>query len=109
MMLACGAFAVERVDFSKLLSPWILVINCATAVILNVLVATVIKKTSAVIFTLAGIGKDVGIVFASMLIFLTPVTRLSAFGYSISIAGLFMYKAYKDNLEVFKEKGFLQG
>merc|ERR1719199_920387 len=59
VLLWSACFVHERpLDLSKLLSPWVLIINCAMAVILNVLVAAVIKKTSAVILTLCGVVKD---------------------------------------------------
>lgn len=110
VLLWCAHFAIEGpFNFSKLLSPWILVINCAMALFLNVLIATVIKKTSAVVFTLCGVMKDLGIVFASSIMFLTPITRLMLLGYSMSLTGLLMYKAYKDNLQLFAERGFLRG
>jgi len=86
-----------------------LVINCAMAVVLNILVATVIKKTSAVVFTLGGIVKDMGVVAASALMFTTPITRMMMCGYLVSVWGICMYKIYKDNLELFKQVGFLQG
>lgn len=110
VLLACASYAHEwPLDFSKLHSKWILVLNCAMAVVLNVLVASVIKKTSAVVFTLCGVAKDMCVIGASSVIFLSPVTRLMVVGYSISLIGLFMYKTYKDNFELFKEQGFLRG
>jgi hypothetical protein len=110
VLLAIASFLHERpYDFSKLLSPWVLVLNCAMAVILNILVATVIKKTSAVTFTLGGIVKDMGVFAASAYMFTTPITRLMVCGYAFSLSGICMYKVYKDNLELFKQVGFLQG
>lgn len=106
--LGIACFSLEKhLDFSKLLSPWVLVINCTMAVLLNVLIANVIKKTSAVIFTLFGIVKDIGIIGASSFLFSTHITKLMVCGYSISLSGICMYKAYKDNLELFKKHGFL--
>lgn len=110
VLLGLATLALERpFDFSHLLAPWVLSHNVLLAVILNVLVATVIKKTSAVIYTLVGIIKDIGLVGASSFIFMTPVSALSALGYCIAIVGLCMFKAYKDNLEIFKKHGFLVG
>jgi len=110
VLLSCACFAIEwPLDFSKLVSPWVLVVNCAVAMLLNVLVATVIKKTSAVVFCLSGIVKDLLIIVTSSIIFVTPITCMMVFGYIVSVSGLCMYKAYKDNLAVFKEHGFLEG
>jgi len=110
VLLSCACFWHEwPLDFSKLVSPWVLVLNCGVAMILNVLVATVIKKTSAVVFCLSGIVKDLLIIVTSSIIFVTPITSLMMMGYVVSVSGLCMYKAYKDNLSVFKEHGFLEG
>jgi len=110
VLLACACFALEwPLNLSKLLSPWVLVINCAMALVLNVIVAIVIKKTSAVILTLSGIVKDIGIIATSSIVFSTHITITMVFGFSISMSGLCMYKAYKDNLKVFQERGFLGG
>jgi len=111
VLLICACYLMEwhTMDLSKLISPWALVANCAMALVLNVLVAHVIKKTSAVTFALSGIVKDIGIIVASSLLFMTPITRLMFVGYTISLSGLCMFKAYKDNLTVFKELGFVGG
>jgi len=110
ILLWCACFLHEGVpDFSKLLSPWVLILNIMAAVTLNIIIATVIKKTSAVIFTLAGVVKDCGTIAVSSAVFGTHVTRSSMGGFSIAVLGIFMFKAYKDNIAVFKEKGFLSG
>jgi len=110
ILLWCACFVHEGVpDFSKLLSPWVLILNIAAAVTLNVLIATVIKKSSAVIFTLAGVIKDCGTIAVSSTVFGTHVTRSAIGGFSLALLGILMFKAYKDNIAVFKEKGFLSG
>jgi hypothetical protein len=110
VLLGLATIVTERpYDFSRLLAPWVLTHNVALAVILNVLVAVVVKKTSAVVYTLVGIIKDIGLVGVSSLIFMTPVTTNSALGYSLAIVGLCMYKAYKDNFDMFKKQGFVHG
>lgn len=110
VLLSFATLAHERhLDLSTLHSPWVLVVSCAMAVILNVLVAAVIKKTSAVVFALSGVMKDVLVIGASTFIFRTPISRMTMAGYSISVGGLFMFKAYKDNFAIFKEYGFIAG
>jgi len=110
VLLSCATFKLEwPLDFSRLISPWVLVINCILAILLNVIVATVIKKTSAVIFTLSGIVKDIMLIVASSFVFSTTITITMLFGYLISVVGLMMFKAYKDNMKVFQEHGFLSG
>merc|ERR1719272_622873 len=110
VLLSCACFALEwPLDLTRLRSPWVFVINCVMAVVLNVIVATVIKKTSAVVFALSGIIKDLGVIVASSVMFVTPITRSMAAGYTVSVSGLCMFKAYKDNLGLFEERGFLGG
>jgi hypothetical protein len=110
IILAGACLAFERnLDFSKLVSPWILVLNCALAVFLNVMVAAVIKNTSAVIFTLCGVFKDIILITVSAIIFVVPISKLTMCGYFVSLSGLFMYKVYKDNFALFKQYGFLGG
>jgi len=96
-------------DLTQLHSRWVLVVNCAMAVLLNVLVAMVIKKTSAVVFALSGIVKDICVIGASATYFMTPLTHATMIGYSVSVSGICLFKAYKDNLTVFKEQGFVYG
>lgn len=96
-------------DLTHLHSRWVVVVNCAIAVLLNVLVAMVIKKTSVMVFALSGIVKDICIVGASASYFMTPLTQATLIGYSVSISGVFLFKAYKDNFTVFKEQGFVYG
>jgi hypothetical protein len=108
--LTIATIAIEwPLKLGDLRSPWVLVINCFIATLLNVLVANVIKKTSAVIFALSGVVKDLGIIGGSCVIFGTPLTLHQCQGYIVSTLGLAMYKAYKDNLEYFKENGFVEG
>jgi hypothetical protein len=110
VLLGFATLATERhLDLSHLRAPWVLMHNIALALILNVLVAVVIKKTSAVIYTLMAIIKDIGVVGASSIIFMTPVTTLSALGYSLALVGLCVFKGYKDNLDIFKKHGFFIG
>jgi hypothetical protein len=89
--------------------PWALVCNCLLAVLLNVLSANVIKRTSGVVFALCGIVKDLSLILCSSIAFVTPLTSKQMYGYALSAIGFGMFKAYKDNLSYFKEHGFLAG
>ncbi|KAI9930816.1 solute carrier 35 member [Aspergillus wentii] len=97
---AVGNFAVmfftelPRMTVSEIYSLGIstLIVNAAIAFFLNVSSVLLIGKTSAVVLTMAGVLKDVLLVFASMAIFHDPVTAQQFFGYSISLAGLTYYK-----------------
>jgi hypothetical protein len=110
VLLGLATFVLEwPLKLDNLSTKSILVINAALAVLLNVLVATVIKKTSAVVFALSGVVKDLGTISCSSVIFATVVTPKQLSGYTLSVIGLFMFKAYKDNLLYFKEHGFIEG
>jgi drug/metabolite transporter (DMT)-like permease len=67
----------------------------AVAFSLNVAVVVLIGNTSALTLTLAGIVKDLLLVFLSVSIFGSPVTALQYFGYSMALFGLNMHKEYK--------------
>jgi len=110
LSLCLVACAVENpVDWGKLKSPHMLAISCIVAMVLNVLIVTVIKKASAVVFTLAGVLKDVGAIGASVVMFTTPIMPLEIVGYGVSMFGIAMFKCYKDNIQTFKSEGFFGG
>jgi len=77
------------------------------AVLLNILIVSVIAETSAVVFVLAGVTKDIATIALSVCIYATPIRTVEIIGYSISVAGISMYKVYKDHLQLFKELGFV--
>ncbi|CAK0811311.1 unnamed protein product [Prorocentrum cordatum] len=104
-----AVFVEKPVDWGRLKSPPMLFMNCVVALVLNVLIVTVIKKASAVVFTLAGILKDVGAIAASVVIFQTPIAPLEVMGYGLSVCGISMFKCYKDNIQTFKSEGFFGG
>jgi len=84
-------------EFAKL-GPLLLLANCSVAFLLNVASVVVIGVTSGVVLTLCGVLKDVMLVFASMLIYKSPVTPLQAFGYSLALGGLLVYKLGWDKI-----------
>jgi hypothetical protein len=73
----------------------ILLVSGLVAFTLNIAVVMVIGNTSALIFTLAGIVKDLMLVFLSMVIFKSPVSQLQYLGYSVALLGLNLHKEYK--------------
>lgn len=110
--LGIGILAViieQPVKWDELKYPWTLAVNCFAAVILNVLILSVIKKTSAVVFVFSGIFKDIITIAASTALFQAKLTPLEYVGYAVSICGICFYKLYKDNLELFKKESFLHG
>lgn len=59
-----------------------------------------IGRTSSLVLTLCGVLKDILLVFASILIWGTPVSGLQYFGYSIALCGLIYYKLGAEVLKV---------
>lgn len=71
----------------------------AVAFSLNVAVVVLISNTSALTLTLAGIIKDLLLVFLSVSIFGSPVTPMQYFGYGMTLFALNMHKEYKKSPE----------
>ncbi|KAF8458540.1 triose-phosphate transporter family-domain-containing protein [Kalaharituber pfeilii] len=84
-------------DINKV-GPSILLANAAVAFALNVSVVFLIGKTSSLVLTLSGVLKDISLVCASVVIWSTPISALQLFGYTITIAGLLVYKLGTDKL-----------
>ena len=86
---------ISRVGYFTLLA------NAMVAFMLNVCVVFLIGKTSSLVLTLCGVLKDILLVFASIMIWGTPVTPLQFFGYSIALGGMVYYKLGADSLKSF--------
>lgn len=97
------------VNWSGLKMPGILVLNCLMAVCLNVLIAATVQQTSAVVFVLAGVTKDIATIAISAVLYSSPITVQEVGGYAISMIGIGLYKVYKDNLQTFKDVGMIKG
>ena len=74
-----------------------MLINGCVAFTLNVAVVLLISNTSALVLTLAGIVKDILLVFLSVTVFGSPVTPLQYAGYGVALLGLNLHKEYKKN------------
>ncbi|MCJ1473690.1 hypothetical protein MMC13_002341 [Lambiella insularis] len=86
---------IARVGYLTLLA------NAMVAFGLNVCVVFLIGRTSAVVMTLCGVLKDILLVFASIMIWGTPVTWTQYFGYSIALGGMVYYKLGADSIKSF--------
>lgn len=71
------------------------VLNAMVAFSLNFTANLLISKTSALIFTLSGIVKDLLIVAFSFFFFKSPLTLLQCLGYAVSLISLNLHKDYK--------------
>jgi hypothetical protein len=74
-----------------------LLLNGLVAFSLNIASVMLIAHTSALTLTLAGIVKDILLVFLSMTIFEAPVTLLQFMGYTVALLALNLHKDYKKN------------
>jgi len=72
-----------------------MLVNAAIAFTLNIAVVLLISNTSALVLTLAGIVKDILLVFLSVVVFESPVTPLQYAGYAVALLGLNLHKEYK--------------
>ena len=105
--LAFLVFEFQVFPFERLLSPMFLLMllcNGLVAFTLNIAVVMLIGNTSALILTLAGIVKDLMLVFLSVVVFETPVTQLQYLGYTVALLGLNLHKEFKKSVVVPTEK-----
>jgi drug/metabolite transporter (DMT)-like permease len=99
---ACLFFEAKDLPYDRMMQPQfytILLVNGFLAFSLNVAVVLLISNTSALVLTLAGIAKDILLVFLSVSIFGSPVTPLQYGGYAVALLGLNLHKEYKKNPE----------
>merc|ERR1719323_992733 len=73
----------------------LLVANASVAFALNVLVAAVIKETSAVGFVLTGLMKDIMIVVLSCILFGEPITRIQVMAFAMTLGGVGFWSLLK--------------
>ncbi|RYH11941.1 hypothetical protein EON65_38465 [archaeon] len=98
--ILCLVFEFSDLPWDRMLTTdfmTIMLINGLVAFTLNVAVVLLIGNTSALVLTLAGIIKDILLVFLSIVIFGSPVTPLQYAGYSVALLGLNLHKEYKKN------------
>jgi len=98
--LACLIFESSDLPFERMQTTefaMIMIINGMVAFTLNVAVVLLMSNTSALVLTLAGIIKDILLVFLSVTVFGSPVTPLQYAGYGLALLGLNLHKEYKKN------------
>lgn len=106
LSICCFYFESESLPWHRIISRdfvGILLLNGVIAFTLNVAVVMLIKNTSALVLTLAGVAKDLLLVVLSVLIFGAPVTPLQYAGYTVALIGLNLHKEFKkspDNIVV---------
>jgi len=89
-------FAWDQQIIPRAMQLWYLLLpNATLAFVLNLLVATVIKETSAVGFILTGVVKDIVLVVVSSLVFGETVTGQQAVGFTLVLAGILFWSFMK--------------
>jgi len=89
--IACCIFEADKLPWQRMKTKeffLILLINGLVSFTLNVAVVLLISNTSALVLTLAGVIKDILLVYLSVIIFGSPVTPLQYFGYAIALLGI---------------------
>jgi len=71
--------------------------NCCLAFILNIAAIHLLSSTSAMVIGISGPLKDMMLVFISFILFRDPITSIQLLGFSISLIGLYLYRAYKND------------
>ncbi|KAN0065204.1 hypothetical protein ACQY0O_001701 [Thecaphora frezii] len=77
------------------LGPFILLSNAGIAFGLNIAAVFLIGAASSLTLTLAGVLKDILLIFGSMFLLGSTVTGLQYFGYAIALGGLVAFKTHK--------------
>lgn len=101
--LACAVFEFWDLPFAMMETPYfwgIMLANGILAFSLNITSVLLIKHTSALTLTLAGILKDIMLVALSIAIFGSPVSLVQYLGYSVSLLALNLHKDFKKNRSV---------
>lgn len=100
--IACLIFEFQDLPFERIYTlefATVMLVNGLVAFTLNVAVVLLIGNTSALVLTLAGILKDILLVFLSVTMFGSPVTPLQYGGYGVALLGLNLHKQYKRSPE----------
>jgi drug/metabolite transporter (DMT)-like permease len=78
-------------EFYKV-GPLVLLSNAFLAFFLNIAAVFLVGVGGGLVLTLAGVLKDIILIFGSVLIFGTPITEIQVLGYGIALAGLIVFK-----------------
>jgi len=95
--ISCCWFELSNIPADRFTLPFcaLLALNGFMAFSLNIASLMLIKNTSALILSLAGVFKDIFLVLSSVLVFQTPVTLLQYIGYSVSLLAMNLHKEYQ--------------
>jgi len=113
VLLAICSLCLDRGAFSMAaihkVGGDVFMLNALLAFFLNLSIYFAIQVASGLIFTLAGIFKDLSIIVASCFLFHYRLTALELVGYAISIAGVQAFVVVSKNREGFERVGLCVG
>jgi len=97
LVLLVGTYVMWVPEILDRLAIWwpLLVPNALLAFSLNLVVAAMIKETSAVGFILAGVVKDIAVVLVSSLFMGEVVTPMQATSFTVALVGIFFWSYMK--------------
>ena len=102
VLISIGFYFIESTtfDYTILYDPQfclMIFFNCCLAFTLNIAAIHLLSSTSAMVIGISGPLKDMMLVFISFVIFKDPITAIQLLGFSISLVGLYLYRAYKND------------
>eukprot|EP01006_Ploeotia_vitrea_P010563 TRINITY_DN27420_c0_g1_i1.p1 TRINITY_DN27420_c0_g1~~TRINITY_DN27420_c0_g1_i1.p1 ORF type:complete len:343 (-),score=14.76 TRINITY_DN27420_c0_g1_i1:91-1119(-) len=107
LCLTIPVYFLEGAEFTRVLgmvgeNPFVFLLNCGLAFLLNIAVFLLIGKTSALTMNIAGIAKDTLVISVSQMIFESKIYMRSVVGFAVAIVGVAAYNYFK--LQVLQAK-----
>lgn len=110
LLIQLLAFQSHALVWTAMAANWpLLVANVLVACTLNIVVAFLIKVSSATSYMIAGVVKDMCIVLGSCLFFREPIALLQMFSFFFQLVGVFTYGIVRTFPNDFKNRGLFEG
>eukprot|EP00878_Enallax_costatus_P038034 GHUV01043166.1.p1 GENE.GHUV01043166.1~~GHUV01043166.1.p1 ORF type:complete len:281 (+),score=83.26 GHUV01043166.1:789-1631(+) len=96
LLIPFAVFEAERLaSYTWHIGPGLLLGSAAAAFALNCSIFLLIGKSSALTMNIAGVAKDMLLIYLSMAVYGSIVTELQFLGYSVALCGAFFYNYQK--------------
>eukprot|EP00931_Biecheleriopsis_adriatica_P062274 TRINITY_DN3750_c0_g2_i1.p1 TRINITY_DN3750_c0_g2~~TRINITY_DN3750_c0_g2_i1.p1 ORF type:complete len:372 (+),score=61.64 TRINITY_DN3750_c0_g2_i1:100-1116(+) len=82
----------------------LIVANASLAFLLNVMIAVILKRLSALAFVVIGLTKDIVIVLASSIVFGDTVSMMQRYSFGITLFGIYLWANLKMKEQAMKEQ-----
>jgi hypothetical protein len=83
----------------------LLLLNCGNALLLNIVVASVLRYASGLTMVITGVVKDITIVCVASLLFSAEVSPQQCIGFVIAVFGVMVYSVVRSTKETVSEHG----